>query len=106
MSVGERTVRGWLSRIDKDAKAKRDATIVDLYQACYTQAEIAERVGCDQAQVARVLYETAELPYCRKPTALYQEDDWSPPLYNVWKQQTKSGWRSSPSATRTPVVKR
>jgi len=33
LSVSERTIRNWLSRIDKDAKESRDKRIFDLWLA-------------------------------------------------------------------------
>ena len=45
LSVSERTVREWLSRIDKDTKEARDKRIFDLWLACWTQEEIAEAVA-------------------------------------------------------------
>jgi hypothetical protein len=41
-----------LSRIDKDAKEKRNERIFDLWMACYTQAEIADAVNVTQPVVA------------------------------------------------------
>ena len=89
LSVSERTVRDWLSRIDKDGKEARDKRIFDLWLACYTQEEIAEQVGITSQGVGLVLKETAELPEVSKPYALHQVD-FDPPLYNVWKQQEKT----------------
>jgi len=36
LSVSERTIRDWLSRIDKDTKEARNKRIFDLWLACYT----------------------------------------------------------------------
>ena len=51
LSVSERTVRDWLSRVDKDAKEARDKRIFDLWLACYTQQEIANAVGITKQAV-------------------------------------------------------
>jgi hypothetical protein len=56
---------------------------------CCTQEEIAEAVGMTQQAVALVLQETATLPELVKPHAFHQVD-FTPPLYNIWKQQDKT----------------
>ena len=45
LSVSERTVRGWLSRIDKDAKEARNRRIFEMWMAWHQQEQIAEAVG-------------------------------------------------------------
>ena len=93
LSVSERTVQDWLSRIDKDSKGQRDRRIFDLWLACYTQEEIAEAVNCDQDTVSSVLRKNADLQNSVIPAALHQTD-FTPPLYNVWKQQEKTAGSS------------
>lgn len=92
LSVSERAVRDWLSRIDKDAKEARDRRIFDLWLACWTQEEIAEQAGCERHDVDNVLRKSASLPENAKPAALHA--DFDPPLYNVWKQQEKTAGAS------------
>ena len=65
-SVPERTVRDWLSRIDKDSKAARDKRIFDLWMQCWTQEEIAAAVGCSRQTVDAILPEMARLPKLAK----------------------------------------
>ncbi len=89
LSVSERTVSSWLSRIDKDSKAKRDRRIVELWMACHSTDEIAKEVDVGKADVSKVCSELEELPISNKPAAEHAVD-FDPPLYNVWKQQTKS----------------
>jgi hypothetical protein len=94
LSVSERTLRGWLSRIDKDAKEARDRRIFDLWLACHTGAEIAEREDCDEKTVGNVVSGISEhLPDFQKAAAAHATD-FEPPIYNVWKQQTKSNGSS------------
>jgi len=62
LSVSERTVRGWLSRIDKDETEKRNKKIFELWMQCYTQQEIAERVGCHKDTVSEICRKMATLP--------------------------------------------
>lgn len=95
LSVSERTVREWLSRIDKDAKEARDRRIFDLWLACWTQDEIAEAVGVDQKYVDRTLHgfsqfgESAVLTKNDRAAAEHAVD-FTAPVYNIWKQQEKT----------------
>ena len=89
LSVSERTVRDWLSRVDKDAKDARDRRIFEMWLACYTQEEIAEAVGAAVGTVNSVCSEMANLPELNKPAASHLTD-FEPPLYNVWKQQSRT----------------
>lgn len=90
LSVSERTVRDWLSRIDKDSKEARNKRIFEMWLACYTIDEIAETVGCSTQPVKDVVSDfSAELPENLKPAASHLTD-FDPPIYNVWKQQTKT----------------
>lgn len=100
LSVSERTVRGWLSRIDKDTKEKRDKRIFELWMACWTQEQIAAEVGCSQSEVDR---QTA--PFTRNgnvadlgkttQAAADHATDFDPPIYNIWRQQTKTSGNAS-----------
>lgn len=91
LSVSERTVRNWLSRIDKDTKAARDKRIFDMWLACHTQEEIAEAVGASQSDVDRVLPKTADFPnWVKSNPAASHLTDFDPPIYNIWKQQEKT----------------
>jgi len=91
LSVSERTVQGWLSRVDKDSKEKRDKRIFDLWLACHTQEEIADSEGVTKETVSEIVSQkNAELQKSDKfPPALHQVD-FELPLYNIWKQQTKT----------------
>jgi hypothetical protein len=94
LSVGERTVRGWLSRIDKDAKEQRDRRIFEMWMASYTQEEIAEAVGEKKQRVSEVICpDLANLPKADKSAAEHATD-FEPPIYNIWKQQTKTAGSS------------
>jgi ParB-like chromosome segregation protein Spo0J len=90
LSVSDRTVREWLSRIDKDAKEARDRRIFAQWLACSTQEEIAEREVISVQPVKDVIADfLASLPENLKAAANHATD-FEPPLYNVWKQQEKS----------------
>lgn len=89
LSVSERTVRDWLSRIDKDSKEARSQKIFELWLACHTQEEIAEIVGLSQPRTNEVLSGMAELPKPAKPAADHLTD-FQIPIYNVWKFKEKT----------------
>ena len=92
-SVGESTIARWTSRRDKDLKDERNKKIADLWLACHTEEEIAEAVGVTEGHLHSILpEESLENAIWQKSRILsqYQEPDWTPPLYNVWKQQDKS----------------
>jgi hypothetical protein len=91
LSVSDRTVRDWLSRIDKDAKESRNRRIFDLWMACYTQAEIADAVGITQGEVAKTIPhgEPAELNKSDRAAADHATD-FDVPIYNVWKRQDRT----------------
>ena len=89
LSVPERTLQEWLSRIDKDSKEARDKKIFNLWLSCHTQQEIAEMVGLSQPQVNELLSEMAILPKSIQPVADHLVD-FEVPLYNVWKFKGKS----------------
>ena len=96
LSVSDRTIREWLSRIDKDAKEARDKRIFDLWLACWTQEAIAEECGCDKATVNRRiddLLQNGELSSLQQ-THTAHLTDFEPPLYNIWKFKEKSEGQS------------
>ena len=105
LSVPERTIRDWLSRIDKDAKDARNKRIFELWLSCHTQEEIAEREDVSKMEVSRVCNEMAELPKCYKPAAEHLVD-FEVPIYNVWKWQEKSKGSSHPGNTESIIVDR
>lgn len=122
LSVSERTVREWLSRIDKDTKEKQRKQIFDLWLACHTQDEIAVAMGWPQRTVSA---ETASFSTNGKVADYAKTDeneepafkltkqqlasaehatDFEPPIYNVWKQQTKTAGSAHFGNTETRWV--
>jgi ParB-like chromosome segregation protein Spo0J len=89
LSVSERTIRDWLSRIDKDAKDARDKRIFDLWLACYTDSDIAAEVNISREAVNDITGSFGKLAENTKPAASHLTD-FDPPIYNIWKQQEKS----------------
>jgi DNA modification methylase len=92
LSVSERTVRDWLSRMDKDAKEARNKRIFEAWLACRTVEEIAENENVAKAVVSGLCSEMADLPNLNKSNLANAEHatDFEPPIYNVWKQQEKT----------------
>lgn len=103
LAVSKRTLRGWLARIDKDAKARRDRRIFQMHMACYTQQEIAEAVGCSQPEVTKILSQMAELPDVMKVAASHLVD-FDVPLYNVWKFKEYSHDAAHPGNSEPTIV--
>lgn len=89
LSVGKKKVSDWLSRTVKDEKVKRNARILELWMACNTQEEIAAREKVDQHTVRDILGKEFLNTESLKPAASHQTD-FDPPIYNVWKIQTKT----------------
>jgi predicted DNA-binding protein YlxM (UPF0122 family) len=85
LSVSDRTVRDWLSRVDKDAKEARDKRIFELWLSCRSMEEIANDTGVTKETVSEVCQKLANLPESDKPAASHLTD-FTTPLYNVWKQ--------------------
>ena len=92
LSVSDRVIRDWLSRIDKDARQARNQRIFEKWLACWTQEEIAEAENLTQRAVSDVIEEVATLPKLLKPdkAAAEHATDFKTPLYNVWKQAEKT----------------
>lgn len=87
LSVHEETVISWVANIDQLAKELRDTKARELWMACYSQEEIGKAVGVSQDTISALLREFSDsekLVKLAKQLALYDEPDFSPPLYNVW----------------------
>lgn len=90
--VSERTINNWTSRRDKDLKAERNKRIFDLWLQCWTLEEIADETGVTIKTVDNTVKEFVISENFQKLQILanYQDEGWTPPLYNIWKQQIKS----------------
>jgi hypothetical protein len=93
LSVSDRTIRDWLARMDKDAKDARDRRIVDLWLACWTIEDIADETGASKSDVDWVISQIGKLAELGKPQRAAAEHavDFDPSIYNIWKQQEKTG---------------
>ncbi len=91
LSVGERTVRLWLSRIDKDAAEERTQRMFEMWLACHTQQEIAEAENVARPTVTAATKDFVKIGNLAKSDINAADfADFKPPIYNVWKQQTKT----------------
>ena len=87
LSVSESTISGWLSRTRKEEKAKQKKKAFDMWMACHTQDEIAEAVRISAGTSANW-----DLEFLKNLEAeeLRNWQNFTPPIYNVWKKQTKT----------------
>lgn len=108
LSVTDRTIRGWLERIDKDNTAARKKRIQKLWEACYTEQEVADMEGIPQQTVNDIFKSITEKGKSSDfgITAENFEDRMGrpPPIYNVWKVQNKSNTTNHYGNTETAWV--
>jgi len=92
LSVSVSSVSSWLSRIDKDAKAARKKRIFNRWLECSTQQEIADAESVSRAPIVELLYDFPILENHTKSTQsnATHATDFTPPIYNIWKQQSKT----------------
>lgn len=92
LSVSDRQLQRFLSRRKKDAKDAAKKTAFQLWLACHTQEEIAERIDEAQPTVKRWIDEFIQFGQMSEMNKADAEHavDFKPPLYNVWKQQEKT----------------
>jgi hypothetical protein len=71
---------------------KRNAKIFELWMQCYTQEAIAEAIDCPQQTVTdQIKSFTETVPGNQSGKAFANhETGFDIPIYNVWKQQTKT----------------
>ncbi len=85
LSVSYDSVNDWLSDIDRAEREKRKQLIHELYLACYTNAEIAEILELKSGQVVKTTLSDFFGEIQKNPKVNYFDEDWKPPLYNVWR---------------------
>lgn len=63
-----------------------------MWLACYTQQEIAEAIGIPRKTVDDTFGESGEIAKLAKTdqSAAEHATDFTPPIYNIWKQQEKT----------------
>ncbi len=87
LHVHQSTVSKWLSRTLKEEKERKKDAAMDLWMTCATQGEIADAVSVTQQAVAT--WEDDFTNICADHDFVNSRD-FDPPIYNVWKQQSKS----------------
>jgi plasmid maintenance system antidote protein VapI len=70
-------------------KQQERSAIFEMWMACHTQEDIAEKVAVHKDSVSEICRKMADLPESDKPVAAHLTD-FDVPLYNVWKQQEKT----------------
>jgi DNA modification methylase len=92
LHVTPQTIKRYLARTKRDNKKARDRKIAEMWLACHTEEETAKAVSVDQKTVNNLMAELGKVDTWQKFLIFseYQDPDWSPPIYNVWKQQNKS----------------
>lgn len=87
LGVSAPTVSKWLSRTIKEEKEAKQKKAREMWLACATQEETAEAVGMAEGTIKT---------WCDDFLGTCQEQElrnpptFTPPIYNVWKKQTKT----------------
>ena len=87
LSVASKTVDRYLETIDKQIKEARKEKIFDAWMRCDTLKEIAKTLGVSEGTVNNEIEESSKIDKCpklRKLHALYQDEKFVPPIYNIW----------------------
>lgn len=95
LAVSLRTVNRWTARKDKDLKEQRKQKAFDLWLACWTYDEVATELKNGEATIIEWINdkkssENANWHKSRIFPDHNLDPDWTPPLYNVWKQKHKN----------------
>jgi len=97
LSVGKVKVSQWLARTVKEQKDRRNKKIFDMWMACYTHKEISETVDITEEavrqQISQIEFSETKLGKSKFVTANHLTD-FTPPTYNIWKQQEKTAGSS------------
>jgi DNA-binding XRE family transcriptional regulator len=87
LGVSAPTVSKWLSRTIKEEKEAKQKKAREMWLSCATQEEIAQAVGVPQTTVDRW---NADFTQTCQEQERVNPLGFDPPIYNVWKQQTKT----------------
>lgn len=81
-----------LGRIDKDAKVRRNDRVFEAWLRCDTTEEIADRENVSVGTVSEILSEFRDSGKMKSSdsAAASHAIEFDPPLYNIWKQQSKT----------------
>lgn len=107
LGVGKSALSEWLQDIDRADREERDRRIRDMWLACYTQEEIAEAVDLDQGKIAGKIKELCQIPKLEKGIkvrALYEEENFSVPHFDIWNFAAKTNEASHFGNTEQRIV--
>lgn len=90
LSVTQRSVTSYLSDVDKQLREERKEKIFNLWMEAYTEDEISAVTQIPRQTLSGLLPKTEELPNSAKVAANFQDQDFTPPLFNVWTFAKKS----------------
>lgn len=92
LGVSEAKLSQMLSRTDKEERERRNDRIRDMWMRCYSQQEIADAEGLSRDSVTDIMGEFSDVKKLPKSDAAAADHatDFTPPIYNIWKQQEKS----------------
>ena len=78
---------------EKLTKQQQGREARSMVMACYTQQEIADAVGMERDSINKSFGDFGNIAEFGKTAQAAAEHatDFEPPIYNVWKQQSKKG---------------
>jgi predicted DNA-binding protein YlxM (UPF0122 family) len=84
LGIGKRTLKeNWLKDIRQREREKRNDEVLDLYLACWTQDEIAEKIHIERSSVSKIIKNVKKSATAEKFTLDSLQ------LYNVWSFQNR-----------------
>lgn len=87
LSVSVRTVSGYLSDIDKQVRQQQKQQVFDLYMSCHTHQAIADKLNIPRqttTDTIKSLAENGSIADFGQSLAFDKDQDFTPPLYNIW----------------------
>ena len=93
LSVSSSSVAKWTERIREANKQKQQETARKMWMLCHTHEEIAAAVGVEKRTVTdwiKSLGEISKIGKTAQIQAAHDEEDFQPPLYDVWSWAKKS----------------
>jgi len=92
ISVRKARVLEWTKALREAEEKRQNETIFDMYLACYTEDEIAEKVGVSRDTLHSKIGELLKQFPGTVSTKLsqYDDDNFQVPLYTVWNFQSKT----------------
>ena len=102
LSVTVRAITGWVSDLDQAEREERKAKIKEMYLKAYTAEEIGEAVGSVDVVKKELPCLLEDIPKSTK--VQFSEDDWQPPIYNVWTFAKKTNATSHFGNTEQRIV--